>query len=257
MSEQDTAANYPTLNGRGVLVSGGATGIGAAIVAEFVRQNARVAFIDVDTAGATQLVESLADAKHPPAFFAYDVTKVEALPTVVTELANAVDGIQVLVNNAANDDRHAVPDVTPEYWRSRMAVNLDHQFFMSQAVAPFMKSAGGGSIVNMGSCSWRLGLDNLSAYVTAKAGIEGLTNGLARELGEAGIRVNCVVPGFIKTQRQIDKWLTPELEQTVLAGQCLKQLIDPLYVARLVAFLAADDSAMCSSGTYTVDAGWI
>jgi D-xylose 1-dehydrogenase len=163
----------------------------------------------------------------------------------------------VLVNNAANDARHKIEEVTPTGWRAKMAVNLDHQFFAAQTLVPGMRARRRGSIINMGSCSWRLGLGDLSAYVTAKAAIEGLTNGLARELGPDGIRVNCIIPGFIKTERQVKLWLTPELEKIVLDGQCLKELIEPAYVANLVAFLAADDSRMCSSGTYAVDGGWI
>jgi NAD(P)-dependent dehydrogenase (short-subunit alcohol dehydrogenase family) len=164
--------------------------------------------------------------------------------------------VEVLINNAAHDERHAIEDVTPAYWRERLAVNLDHQFFMAKAAAPEMAKAGSGVILNMGSCSWRLGLAGMSAYVTAKAAIEGLTRGLARELGSKGIRVNCIVPGFIKTERQVAKWLTPELEQTVLNGQCLKELIEPNEVAQMAAFLASDDARMCTNSTYAVDGGW-
>lgn len=254
-----TYATYPSLTDRGILVSGGATGIGASIVSEFAQQGARVAFVDINDQAATALIEALDDqgVRHKPVYSHLDLRDLNGLPAAVAGLADAVGGIHALVNNAADDTRHTVAEVTPDYWRDRMAVNLDHQFFMAQAVVPAMTAARAGSIINMGSISWRIGLGNMSAYVTAKAAIEGMTNGLARDLGEHNVRVNCIIPGFIKTQRQIDKWLTPELERIVLDGQCIKQLIEPGYVARLIAFLAADDSAMCTSGTYTVDAGWI
>ncbi len=252
-------AVYPSLKDRAVLISGGASGIGATLVTHFANQGARVAFLDIDEMAGSHLCQSLEqqNIRHLPVFRQIDVKNLEILMSGIADLNESFGGFSVLVNNAANDQRHAVDDVTPEFWRDRMAVNLDHQFFASQAVCEKMAENGGGSIVNMGSCSWRLGLGELSAYVTAKAAIEGLTNGLARELGEKKIRVNCVVPGFIKTERQVKLWLTPELEKIVMDGQCLKELIEPNYVANLVAFLASDDAAMCSSGTYCVDGGWI
>ena len=251
--------SYPSLQNRTVLVSGGGSGIGAAIVTRFAQLGARVAFVDIDTSASAALCDKLKtdSVMHAPEFRPVDVTDLPALQAAIDELAQEIGAFRVLVNNAANDQRHRIDEVTPSFWRERMAVNLDHQFFAAQAVAPAMIANGGGAIINMGSCSWRLGLGELSAYVTAKAAIEGLTNGLARELGEGGVRVNCIIPGFIKTERQVKLWLTPELEQTVMDGQCLKELIEPDYVANLVAFLASDDARMCSSGTYTVDAGWI
>ena len=256
MTSSLSYARYPSLADRAVLVTGGASGIGAEVVSHFVQQGARVAFIDFDEAAAQELIDGQTEGV-PPVFRCCDVTQVEDLQTIINELDQTLGGFDVLVNNAANDQRHPIEDVTPEFWRKGMAVNLDHQFFAVQSVTAGMRQRGRGSIINMGSCSWRLGLDQLSTYVTAKAAIEGLTNGLARELGTSGIRVNCVIPGFIKTQRQVDLWLTPELEQIVMDGQCLKELIEPVYVANLVAFLASDDARMCSSGTYTVDGGWI
>ena len=253
----DAFALYPSLKDRAVLVSGGGSGIGADIVKGFARQGSKVAFVDLDDSASSRLVQDLAGAKHQAVHRSLDVTDIEAYRAVIAELEAEMGGFDVLVNNAANDQRHAIEDVTPETWRAGLAVNLDHQFFATQAVAKGMAERGRGAIINMGSCSWRVGLDQLSAYVTAKAAIEGLTNGLARELGPAGIRVNCVIPGFIKTERQVRLWLTPELEQIVYDSQCLKELIDPVYVANLVAFLASDDARMCSSGTYTVDGGWI
>jgi NAD(P)-dependent dehydrogenase (short-subunit alcohol dehydrogenase family) len=257
MTEQ--GAIYPSLKDRPVLVSGGASGIGAAIVTEFAHQGAKVGFVDIDAVAGRALAETLGGegARHKPVFRALDLRDLDALAATVAELEDALGGIGALVNNAANDERHSLEDITPEYWRERMAVNLDHQVFMAKAAVPALERAGRGAIVNMGSCSWRMGLANLTAYVTAKAAIEGLTNGLARELGPKGIRVNCVIPGSINTQRQIDKWLTPEYKKIIMDGQCLKEFIEPEYVARMVTFLASDDSRMCASGAYTVDAGWI
>jgi NAD(P)-dependent dehydrogenase (short-subunit alcohol dehydrogenase family) len=165
--------------------------------------------------------------------------------------------VQVLVNNAANDDRHRMADVTPEYWDNRMNVNLRHQFFAIQAVAPRMIEAGAGSIINMSSISWVIATTGASAYVSAKAAIVGMTRTMARELGPAGIRVNCVLPGAINTERQIRLWMTPEYSAEILARQCLKRHIMPEEVARLVLFLAADDSGAITNQGYVIDAGWV
>jgi len=251
-----TTANYPSLKGRPTVVTGGATGIGAAIVRRFVAEGASVAFIDIDREAGLRLAAELG-GPGAPHFVQADLRDVAALGAVFAGIAAAIGPVRVLVNNAAHDERHAIETVTPEFWRDRIAVNLDHQFFCSQAVIPGMSDGGGGSIINMGSCSWHLGLGGMPAYVTAKAAIEGLTRGLARDLGGQHIRVNCVVPGFVKTERQVEKWLTPELEATIHAGQCLPELIEPVYIANMVAFLAADEARMCTSQTYMVDAGWI
>jgi NAD(P)-dependent dehydrogenase (short-subunit alcohol dehydrogenase family) len=162
----------------------------------------------------------------------------------------------VLVNNAANDERHEMEDITPEFWRDRLATNLDHYFFCIQGVAPRMEAAGGGSIINLSSCAWRQAAPGLPAYVTAKAAIEGLMRGLARTLGPRNIRINCVAPGFARTKRQVERWLTPELKRTILDGQCLKRFIEPEEVAILVAFLASDDAKSCTNQTFIIDAGW-
>lgn len=252
-----TRAAFPSLAGRAVIVTGGASGIGAAIVRAFAAQGARVGFIDRDADAGEALAADLVGAAIPPAFAAFDLADVGALAAGAAALVARLGGADVLVNNAAHDERHAFEAITPAYWRDRLAVNLDHHLFMAQAVVPAMRAAGGGAIVNMGSCSWRLGLGGMAAYVTAKAAIEGLTNGLARELGPDRIRVNCVVPGFVRTQRQVDKWLTPELARTILAGQCLPGFIEPEDVADLVMFLASDAGRMCTSGAYPVDGGWI
>lgn len=252
-----TQAVYPGLAGKAVIVTGGASGIGADIVKSFVRQGARVGFIDRSAEAGRALAARLGAEGIAPIFAEIDLTDLDALEVALPRLIDRLGGADVLVNNAGNDERHALAEITPAYWRDRMAVNLDHFIFMSKAVLPAMQRAGGGAILNMGSCSWRLGLGGMTAYVTTKAAIEGLTNGLARELGPQRIRVNCIIPGFVRTQRQIDKWLTPELEQIIFAGQCLPDFINADDVAHLVAFLASDGARMCSSGTYTVDGGWI
>ena len=223
-----TQPNFPSLEGKTVVVTGGAAGIGRAIVRKFVDEGARVAFIDVDKEAGQALVGGLGGARAPH-FEAADLRDLAGVSAVFARIVSALGTVRVMVNNAGHDERHAIEEVTPEYWRDRLAVNLDHQFFCSQAVIPGMSDGKGGSIINMGSCSWHLGLGSMPAYLTAKAAIEGLTRGLARDLGGKHIRVNCVVPGFVKTERQVQKWLTPELEAAIYAGQCLPEL----YRARL------------------------
>lgn len=252
-------ATYPSLVGRPILVTGGGSGIGASIVARLARNGARAGFLDIDKASSEALCDSLkgSEVMHRPVFRTTDITDLNALRAAISEITEETGPILGLVNNAANDTRHAISDVTPEFWRMAFSVNLDHQFFAAQSVVEGMKTAGMGSIINMGSMSWRVGIDNLSAYVSAKSAIEGLTNGLARELGPHGVRVNCITPGFVKTERQVKLWLTPELEQEVFASQCLKEFIEPDYVANMVAFLLSDDARMCTSGVFPVNAGWI
>jgi NAD(P)-dependent dehydrogenase (short-subunit alcohol dehydrogenase family) len=187
---------------------------------------------------------------------AADVTDLDALRAAISAVREAFGPILTLVNNAAHDERHAIEEVTGAYWDERMAVNLRHQFFASQAVLGDMRAAGNGTILNMGSVSWRLATGGMPAYVTAKAAIEGLTRGLARDLGPDNIRVNCVVPGWIMTRRQVELWLTPEAEQDLLKGQCLKRKLIPEDVARLVLFLASDEASGCTAQTFVVDGGW-
>ena len=254
-----TEAVYPSLRERVVFLTGGASGIGAAEVAAFAAQGARVAFVDIaDDAAAAEVVAKARAAGHPEPFFQHcDLTDIAALRAAVARAADRLGPITVLVNNAANDQRHRWEDVTPEYWDERQAVNLRHQFFAIQAVAPMMKAAGGGSIVNFGSVSWHVGQGGMPAYTTAKAAVEGLTRGMARDLGPDNIRVNCVVPGWIMTERQIRLWLTPEGEANLIRSQCLKRKLVPEDVARMVLWLAADDSRMCTSQLFVVDAGRI
>ena len=255
MGPQDGAAIYPSLAGKRVIVSGGGSGIGEGIVESFVRQGAHVAFVDVqDDAGET-LVARLAKAPMPPIYLNCDVSDCVDYGAKIETLIARLGGCDVLVNNAANDDRHKVLEVTPEYWDQSMAVNLKHQFFAARAVAPAMKSGGGGSIVNLGSISWHLGLEDLTLYQTAKAGIEGLTRSLARELGRDAIRVNAIIPGNVQTPRQM-KWYSPEGEAEIVAAQCLDGRLQPVDIAAMTLFLASDDARFCTAHNYWVDAGW-
>jgi NAD(P)-dependent dehydrogenase (short-subunit alcohol dehydrogenase family) len=251
-------AVYPSLADRSVLVTGGGSGIGAEIVESFARQGARVAFLDVARECSEALVERLApDARHAPLFLECDLLEIAALRRALASAEDRLGAVQVLVNNAADDDRHRFEDVSPEYWDRCLAVNLRHQFFAIQAVAPGMRRAGSGSIVNMGSIVWAIPGTGHVGYVTAKAGVMGLTRTLARELGPEGIRVNSVMPGAILTERQERLWFTPEYKREVLARQSLKRQLYPGDVARLVLFLAADDSAAITSQSYVVDGGWV
>lgn len=248
-------AVYPSLHHKRVVITGGASGIGAGLVEAFVAQGAQVAFLDIVESEAQALVRKFAHRPTPPRYYPCDLTDLSALQSTFRRITDEIGPVQILVNNAANDDRHTLADVTPEYWEQRMNVNLRHHLFCAREVAPGMKAAGGGAIINFGSISWHLGLQNLVVYETAKAAIEGMTRALARELGRDGIRVTCVVPGNVKTPRQ-DQWYSPEGEQEILNAQCLKSRIEPAHVASLVLFLASDDAKMCTGHEYWIDAGW-
>ena len=254
MTEQ--VATYPSLTNRSVLVTGGGSGIGAEIVRQFARQGAQVAFLDIDVDGSTALAEELTAAGGAVSFYECDLTDIPKLRETIAEVATVQGPITVLVNNAANDQRHPMEDVTPEYWDDRLAVNLKHQFFAAQAVAPGMKAAGGGAIVNLGSISWMVGQGGMPGYTTSKSAVLGLTRSLARDLGPDDIRVVCVVPGWIMTQRQLDNWLTPEAEADLMKAQCLKYKLYPIDIARPVLFLASDEARGCTGQHYIVDAGW-
>ena len=254
----DGFATYPSLQDNVVFITGGASGIGASHVAAFAAQGARVAFVDIDDAAAETVVTAACDAGHPAPLYQHcDLRDIAALRAAIASASEALGPPRVLVNNAANDQRHRFEDVTPEYWDERLASNLRHQFFAIQAVAPLMRAAGGGSIVNFGSVSWHTLQGGYPAYTTAKAGVEGLTRGMARDLGGDGIRVNCVVPGWIMTTRQIELWLTPDAEAALMKAQCLKQKLTPADVTRMVLWLAADDSRMCTGQNWIIDAGRI
>jgi NAD(P)-dependent dehydrogenase (short-subunit alcohol dehydrogenase family) len=244
-------ATYPSLAGKRVLVTGGGSGIGAGIVEAFVAQGSRVAFIEIDQAAG----EATAGRLAPATFHRCDLRDIDALTATIATISTELGGIDVLINNAANDDRHTVAEVTPAYWDDRMATNLRHLFFAAQAVVPGMRAAGGGAIVNLGSISWHLGLPDLVLYQTAKAAIEGLTRSLARDLGRDGIRVTTIVPGNVQTPRQ-EKWYTPEGEAEIVAAQCLDGRIQPSDIAAMALFLASDDARMITGHDYFVDAGW-
>jgi D-xylose 1-dehydrogenase len=249
---------FAGLDGALVLVTGGATGIGAAIVENFVGQGSRVVFLDINTQAGKDLIARLrVGSEVAPEFIDADLRDLGSLKGTIESVQQRLGPVKILVNNAASDERHELEEVTPEYWRDRLATNLDHYFFCIQAVAPAMAAAGGGTIVNLGSCVWRLAFPGMPAYAAAKAAIEGLTRGLARSLGPKNIRINCVVPGFVRTKRQLERWLTPELERVILEGQCLKRFIEPEEIAALVAFLASDDARSCTNQTFTIDAGWL
>jgi D-xylose 1-dehydrogenase len=250
-------ANYPSLTDKVVFVTGGGSGIGAGVVEHFCAQGSIVTFVDIDDTASNALCTRIGEAgARAPRYVRCDLRDVAALQAIIAQVGADQGPITALVNNAANDDRHRVLDVTLDYWNDRIAVNLRHQFFAAQAVRPQMRAAGGGSIVNFGSISWMNAEADCIAYVTAKSAIGGLTRGLARELGREGIRVNCVVPGWVMTERQLSLWVTPEGERQMDENQCLPGRLQPSDVARMVLWLAADDSRMCSSQNFIVDAGW-
>ncbi|MDH3664175.1 MAG: SDR family oxidoreductase [Alphaproteobacteria bacterium] len=252
------SAIYPSLDGQSVLITGGGSGIGASIVSHFAAQGSKIAFVDIAKEPSVALVAEIEAAGHAaPLFLPCDLRDIEALRGAVAKAAEVNGPITVLINNAAHDERHAIESVTPDYWDERMAVNLRHQFFAAQAVAPMMKAAGGGSIINFGSTSWMIGQGGMPGYTAAKSAVIGLTRGLARDLGRDNIRVNSIAPGWIMTERQIKLWLTPEGEQELMARQCLKRKLQPADVARLTLFLASDDSNAMTNQTYICDGGWV
>ncbi|HZU11135.1 MAG TPA: SDR family NAD(P)-dependent oxidoreductase [Pseudacidobacterium sp.] len=251
-------ARYPSLNGKVVLITGGGTGIGASLVEHFAHQGAKVSFLDVAEEASKEWVSRIGKSTgHAPLFFPCDLTDISALQAAIQEAEAALGPIDVLVNNAANDERHKWEEVTPEYWDRMMDVNLRHQFFAIQAVAPGMKARGSGSIINLSSISWIIPGTGLPAYIAAKAAIVGLTRTMSRELGPSGVRVNCVLPGAILTEKQRRLWWTPDYEQKIMSSQCLKRHLMPEDVARLVLFLASDDSAAITGQSHIVDGGWV
>jgi NAD(P)-dependent dehydrogenase (short-subunit alcohol dehydrogenase family) len=250
VDEQDLRAVYPSLRGKRVLVTGGGSGIGAGIVEAFARQGSDVTFFDV-TNGQSQALADRVGARYVE----NDLLDISATKQALTRLEGEGGAFDVLVNNAASDDRHSIDDVTEEYWDDRLGVNLKHMFFCSQAVIPGMRKKGGGAIINLGSISWHLALPDLVLYQTCKAAIEGLTRALARDLGPDNIRVTCVVPGNVRTPRQL-KWYTPEGEAEIVNAQCLKGRLSPPDIAAMVLFLASDDARLTTGHEYWVDAGW-
>jgi NAD(P)-dependent dehydrogenase (short-subunit alcohol dehydrogenase family) len=251
-------ASYPGLRDRVVVVTGGASGIGEAIVEAFAMQHSRVVFLDIQDTAADLLVHRIeASGLTPPVYFHCDLSDVAAIKASVDEILERFSTVDVLVNNAGNDSRHSIEEVTPAYWDQAMAVNLRHQFFMAQAVIPSMRQANRGSIINMSSISWAIPSTGLPVYVTAKAAVVGLTRTLAHELGVHNIRVNCIMPGAIQTERQERLWFTEAYKAEILARQALKRLIKPEEVASLVLFLAAEDSSGITNQSFVIDGGWI
>jgi len=251
-------ATYPSLRDRTVFITGGGSGIGASIVEHFCAQGSKVAFVDIAREAAEALVTSIAGKGLPaPSFIECNVTDIPALQRAIAETVRKLGPIRVLVNNAAHDQRHPIDSVTPEYWDDRYAVNLKHQFFAAQAVYKDMAAAGGGAIVNLGSTSWVIGQGGMPCYTSAKSAVAGLTRALARDFGPLNIRVNCILPGWIMTERQIKLWLTPEGEEELMKRQCIKRKLVPADIARAVLFFAADDSGACTNQNYIVDGGWV
>jgi len=254
----DQPATFHSLKGRVVFVTGGGSGIGESIVTHLCEQGAKVTFVDIAEAPSRALCARVAVNGHAaPDFIPCDLKDISALRAAIAATAAKHGPIRVLVNNAGNDDRHKSEDVTPDYWDERMAVNVRHQFFAAQAVRPMMRDAGGGSIINFGSITWLVGDGDCPGYVTSKAAITGMTRALAREFGSERIRVNCVLPGWVMTDRQVKLWLDEAGEKQIDERQCLKDKLYPADIARMVLFLAADDSRMCSSQNFIVDGGWV
>lgn len=248
-------AIYPSLNNKVVLVTGGGSGIGESITRSFIKQGAKVAFLDFNEKDSIKLIKDLnTDNLH---FEFCDLRDIEQLKNSIKKISSKFGTIQILVNNAARDDRHSLESVTSEYFDERIATNLKHQLFASQAVVSDMEKNGGGAIINMGSTSWMIGQGGMPCYTTAKSAIQGLTRGLARDLGPKNIRVNCVVPGWIMTKRQVDMWLTPESEKELMDRQCIKRKLLPEDIARFVLFMASDEASACSNQSFVVDGGWL
>ena len=256
-TEQPVFATYPSLRERTAFVSGGASGLGAEFVAQLAAQGARVAFVDIDVGRGTALERELVNGGAEALFLECDVREVAVLQGAIARTAEELGPIRVLVNNAANDHRDKVAEMDQPLWDDRIAVNVRHHFFAAQAVAEMMRDAGGGSIINLGSISAHIDLMDLPGYITAKAGVEGLTRTLAREYGPWHIRVNCIIPGWIMTEKQLTQWVTPEAEESIVRNQCLPDKVYPDDVARLLLWLAADDSRACTAQRWIVDGGWM
>jgi len=251
------AAIYPDLAGRVVLITGGASGIGAAIVRGFARQKSTVLFFDITGDAGAALAQELTQSGHAVHFQRVDVTDIGALQAAIAQARTTHGPVEILINNAAHDERHRTETMTSDYWDDRIAVNLKHQFFAAQAVLSDMKAANAGVIINFGSTSWMAGQGGMVAYTASKSGVIGLTRSLARDYGPFNIRVNAIAPGWIMTARQLEKWLTPESEAELMRRQCLKRRLMPEEIARFTIFLASDEASACTAQHYVVDGGWI
>jgi NAD(P)-dependent dehydrogenase (short-subunit alcohol dehydrogenase family) len=248
---------YPDLRGRAIFVTGGGSGIGAAIISAFVAQGARVAFVDVAAAASEALSERLAaDGQAAPWWRACDVRDVVALQSAIADAAAALGDFHALVNNVASDDRHTLESITPAYYDDRIAINQRAALFAMQSVVPGMKRLGGGSIVNLGSIGWQIKSADYPCYAIAKSAVNGLTRGNAASLGRDRIRVNTVTPGWVMTERQKQLWVTPEGEREIDRNQCLPDRLQPEDIAAMVLFLASDSARMCTAQEFIVDGGW-
>lgn len=257
MAIKRSLAVYPSLRGQRVFITGGATSVGAAIVAAFAEQGAQVAFVDVADKESAELVANIEAQGFGPVWWRHcDVRDVDVLQSMIALAQRELGAFSTLVNNVASDDRHRLDAVTPDYWDERMAVNQRPAFFAIQAVVPGMQSLGGGSIINLGSTGWQRKSSEYPCYAIAKSSVNGLTRGLAATLGADRIRVNTVSPGWVMTQRQLSLWLDEEALANIQKGQCLPDKIMASDVARMVLFLASDDSSMCTAQEFKVDAGW-
>ena len=252
-----SGATYPDLKGKTVLITGGGSGIGEALVKAFARQGSKVGFIDIAEEPSQAVVKEVREAGGTVHFEHADLRDIGALRQAVDNIRGAFGPITVLLNNAAHDERHATEEVTPEYFDDRIAVNLKHQFFASQAILPDMKAAGGGSIICFGSTSWMIGIGGMAVYTASKSAILGLTRSLARDYGPFNVRVNSIAPGWIMTKRQIELWLTPEADRTREEGQCLKRRLYPEDIARVALFLSSDEAGAITNQSYVADAGWV
>ena len=250
-------ATYPSLHGKCVLITGGGSGIGAAITRRFAQQGAKVGFLDIADAPSNALAAELAGQGHNVHFEHCDLKDIAAVRIAIAQIRKAFGPIGILINNAAHDERHPTPDVTPEYFDDRIAVNLRHQFFCAQAVLPDMMANGGGSIINMGSVSWMAGQGGMAVYTAAKSAVLGLTRSLARDYGMHNIRVNAIAPGWIMTERQLTLWMNPEGEKELMQRQCLKRRLQPDEIARATLFFASDEASACTNQQYVVDGGWV
>jgi len=255
--EEGMTATYSDLAGKTVLVTGGGSGIGEAIVRRFAQQKCKVAFIDIAREVSETLAAELSAQGLQVRFEHADLRDIGALRGAIARIREAYGPIEVLINNAAHDERHPTPEVTPDYWDERIAVNLKHQFFAAQAVLPDMQAAKSGVIINFGSVSWMVGQGGMAAYTAAKSAVLGLTRSLARDYGPDNIRVNAIAPGWIMTKRQLEKWLTPESEAELMQRQCLKRKLVPDEIAKFTVFLASDEASACTNQQYVVDGGWV
>jgi len=249
-------AIYPSLENKIVLITGGASGIGESIVEHFIMQKSKVVFLDIEDQLAENLINKIYKKySSKPTYLKCDLKNTNQLKEKINEVSSQIGKISILVNNAANDERHDIDSVTPEYWDDRININLKHYFFASQAVYRDMKDLGKGAIVNIGSFSWMKGIGGMSCYTTAKSAIMGLTRSLARDFGVYNIRVNCVVPGWIITERQKKLWLTPEIEKKQIEDQCIKRMLQPDDISKTVLFFASEQSSGCTAQNYIVDGG--